>query len=217
MLLHLMREMLQTPALDILHHLKRSGGLTVGELQPLLKMSYMGVKQHCDDLVEKGMLDTWRRSKRSGRPEKLYRITHKLDPLFAPAGMALTLDLLAAAQRVFGETAAAKLLYTYYQAKNEAFAAKVDGKETLLQRAKCLARLRCADGCISAVEQVADTGAISLVEHHLPLRELALQHEIIDELECELIERVLRCEVRRSVEEVSGLVRVTFEIINAAV
>jgi predicted ArsR family transcriptional regulator len=53
---------------------------------------------------------------------------------------------------------------------------------------------------------------VLLVEHHRPLRELAVRYAIIDELECEMIERLLGCEVRRSVEEVSGLVRVTFQI-----
>ena len=60
MLLPLLREMLHTPVLDILHLLKRSTGMTVGELSTPMKMSYMGGKQHCDTLVEKGYRDTWR-------------------------------------------------------------------------------------------------------------------------------------------------------------
>jgi predicted ArsR family transcriptional regulator len=216
MLLPLLHEMLHTPVLDILHHLKRSTGMTVGELGTAMDMSYMGIKQHCDDLVAKGMLDTWRRPKKSGRPEKLYRITHKLDPLFTTDGLALTLDLLATAQRVYGETAAAKLLYAYYQSKTEALAAKLNSKETLLQRAKSLARHRTADGCISILHQDETTGALTLTEHHQPLRELTLQHEIIDELECEMIERLLQCEVRRTITEVSGLVQITFHLLPRA-
>ncbi|MBK8093836.1 MAG: hypothetical protein IPK32_18135 [Verrucomicrobiaceae bacterium] len=212
MLLPLLREMLHTPVLDILHHLKRSSGMSVGELSTRMKMSYMGVKQHCDDLVGKGMLDTFRRPKPSGRPEKLYRITHKLDPIFDDTGMSLALDLLGAAQRVYGETAAAKLLYTWFQAKSDALSPKIDRTESLLIRAKALARLRCSDGCISSVVQDESTGAISLVEHHQPLRELLEAHDIVDELECEMIERLLGCGVTRSREEVSGLVRVTFTL-----
>ena len=64
---------------------------------------------------------------------------------------------------------------------------------------------------MSAVETDAH-GRLVLVEHHRPLRELAARYAIVDELECELIERLMGCEVRRSVEEVSGLVRVTFLI-----
>ena len=137
--LQLLREMLHTPVLDILHHLKRSQGMTVGELGEVMKMSYMGVKQHCDELVRKGMLDTFRRAKRSGRPEKLYRITTRLDPLFTDHSLTLALDLLAAAQRVYGETAASKLLYTYFQAKTDRFVTKLAATDTLAAaRTPCL-------------------------------------------------------------------------------
>jgi hypothetical protein len=34
----------------------------------------------------------------------------------------------------------------------------------------------------------------------------------VTELECELIEKLLACEVSRSVEEISGLVRITYRL-----
>ena len=212
MVLPLLREMLHTPVLDILHHLKRSSGMTVGELATLMKMSYMGVKQHCDELAKKGLLDTWRRPKPSGRPEKLYRITRRLDPLFAPDPSAVALELLASAQKAFGETAAAKLLYTWFQSKTEVYAVRIDAKETLIQRVRTLARLRSGEGCLSSAHHDEATGELTLVEFHVPLRELAVEHEIYHELECEMIQRLLRCDVRRAVEEVSGLIRVTFHL-----
>lgn len=210
-MLLLLREMLRSPVLDIVHHLKRSTGMPVRELSTAMKMSYMGVKQHCVELEKAGFLDTWRRPKGAGRPEKLYRLTPKADVLFGGSGTALTLDLLTTAERVYGETAPPKLLYSYFQAKIELLTPKLAKATTLEERAKLLAKLRTADGCISAFETTAD-GHLALVEHHRPLRELAGRYAIVDELECEMIERLLGCEVRRSVEEVSGLVRVTFQI-----
>lgn len=210
-MLHLLREMLHSPVLEILQHLKRSTGMPVRELSTLMKMSYMGVKQHCVELEKAGFLDTWRRPKGAGRPEKLYRVTPKANVIFGLHGTSLALDLLATAERVYGETAPPKLLYSYFQAKTESWAPKLAKAETLPERAKLLAKLRSAEGCISELETGAD-GQITLVEHHRPLRELAKTHDIVDELECEMIERLLGCEVRRSVEEVSGLVRVTFQI-----
>lgn len=212
MLLTLMREMLHTPVLDILHHLKRSNGMTAGELGSAMKMSYMGVKQHCDDLVAKGMLDTFRRARGSGRPEKLYRITQRLDPIFDDGGQSLALNLLAIAKRVYGETAPAKLLYTFFQVKSDDWAAKLAAHDTLEAKAKALARLRSADGCISSVEHHAQTGMLSLVEHHQPLKQIASEHKIVDEFDCGLIERLLGCQVTRTVEETSGSVRITFRL-----
>jgi predicted ArsR family transcriptional regulator len=210
-MLQLLREMLHSPVLEIVQHLKRSTGMPVRELSTKMKMSYMGVKQHCVEMEKAGFLDTWRRPKGAGRPEKLYRLTPKADLLFGGSGTALTLDLLTTAERVYGETAPPKLLYSYFQAKTEAWAPKLAKAGTLEERAKLLAKLRNAEGCISACETDA-RGHLVLVEHHRPLRELVKEYDMVDELECEMIERLLGCDVRRSVEEVSGLVRVTFQI-----
>ena len=210
-MLNLLREMLHSPVLDIIQRLKHSTGMTVTELCTAMKMSYMGVKQHCVELEKAGFLDTWRRSKAAGRPEKLYRLTPKADVLFVNCGPTLTLDLLTTAERVYGESAPPKLLFTYFQPKEEAMSAKLAKTATLEERAKLLARLRSAEGCMSNCETDAQ-GHLALVEHDRPLRELAARYDMVDELECEMIERLMGCEVRRSVEEVSGLVRVTFQI-----
>jgi len=203
--------MLHSPVLDIVQRLKHSTGMTVTELCTAMKMSYMGVKQHCVDLEKAGFLDTWRRPKAAGRPEKLYRLTPKADVLFVNCGPTLTLDLLTTAERVYGESAPPKLLFTYFQSKEESLSAKLGKTTTLEERARLLARLRSAEGCMSSCETDA-LGQLVLVEHHRPMRELAARYDMVDELECEMIERLMGCEVRRSVEEVSGLVRVTFQI-----
>lgn len=211
-MLSLLREMLRSPVLEIIRHLKGSLGLTVKELCAKMDMSYMGVKQHCVDLEKSGFLDTWRRARKAGRPEKLYRLTPKAEALFGSVEPQITLDLLAAAERVYGETAPSKLLFTHFQSKTELWADKLRKAATLADRVKMLARLRSADGCLSRSEMDAE-GGLMLVESHRPLRAVAEKHAIVDELECAMIERLLESEVRRSVEEVSGLTRVTFHII----
>jgi len=210
-MLNLLREVLHSPALEIIQRLKCSTGMPVRQLCTAMDMSYMGVKQHCVELEKAGFLDTWRKAKGAGRPEKWYRLTPKADALFASPDLELTLDLLTTAERVYGETAPPKLLFSYFQAKTELLAPKIAKAGSLEERARLLAKFRTADGCLSACEPDAQ-GRLALVEHHRPLRTLAARYDIVDELECEMIERLLGCEVRRSVEEVSGLVRVTFQI-----
>lgn len=210
-MLNLLREMLHSPALEIIQRLKCSAGMPVRALSTAMQMSYMGVKQHCVELEKAGFLDTWRKAKGAGRPEKWYRLTPKADAFFASPGPELTLDLLTTAERVYGETAPPKLLYSYFQAKTEQMTPKLAKAATLEEKTRLLAKLRTADGCLSTCETDAH-GRLVLVEHHRPLRGLAARYDIVDELECEMIERLLGCEVRRSVEEVSGLVRVTFQI-----
>jgi predicted ArsR family transcriptional regulator len=129
--LPLLREIVHAPVLDIILHLKHSTGMSVNELCQEMKMSYMGVKQHCVDLEKKRLLDTWRRPKPAGRPEKVYRLTAKLDPLFPEMGNDWTLSLLETADQVFGERAAAKLLFSYFQKRTERWQRSLRGAMTL--------------------------------------------------------------------------------------
>lgn len=82
-MLNLLREMLNSPALEVIQRLKYSTGMPVRALSTAMQMSYMGVKQHCVELEKAGFLDTWRKAKGAGRPEKWYRLTPKAVLLLA--------------------------------------------------------------------------------------------------------------------------------------
>lgn len=210
MLFTILRDILKTPAIDIILHLKRSTGMSVNELARTMKMSYMGVKQHCVAMEKKGLLDTWRRPKATGRPEKLYRLTRKTEPLFPQTGNELTLDILLTAQKVYGETAPQKLLFSFFQARGDRYLARLRGK-SVIERAEELAKLRTTEGCFSRVEYNAALG-LQIVECHTPFGEVARRYPIIHEMETEMIARVLNYPVERKVEEASGLNRVVFRV-----
>ena len=78
----LLAEIGRTQRLEILNTLKRTEGLSVNELVAKMKMSYMGIKQHCLTLERDGYLDTWRRPQKMGRPEMVYRLTRRTHDLF---------------------------------------------------------------------------------------------------------------------------------------
>ena len=71
----LLRKLAKSQKYLILAEIKRSQGLSVSQLCERINLSYMGVKQHCVALEKDGYLDTWRRPKGMGRPEKAYRLT----------------------------------------------------------------------------------------------------------------------------------------------
>ena len=208
MLFTILRDILKTPAIDIILHLKRSTGMSVNELSRTMKMSYMGVKQHCVALEKKGYLDTWRRPKATGRPEKLYRLTRKTEPLFPQTGNELTIDMLVTAQKVYGETAPQKLLFTFFQTRGERYLSKMRGK-SVVERAEEVAKLRTVEGCFSKVEYNAASG-LQIVECHTPFGEVARRYPIVHELETEMLSRVLTYPIERKVEEASGLSRIVF-------
>lgn len=209
--LTILRTLFHSPVVDIIHHLKHSHGMTVRELAKVMKMSYMGVKQHCAEMEKKGHLDCFRRAVPHGRPEKLYRLTVKLDPLFPSVTCQMMLELLTQAERNFGPTAPEKLLHSWFQTKCQAWAVKLQ-KETILEnKAIVLARLRTADGHMCMIES-SQTGALRLVDYHQPLAPLLEKYPGLAEIECDVLEHLLGHPVEREVQEFSGLKQVIFKV-----
>src|SRR3954471_17618834 len=123
----LLSEIGRTQRLEILNSLKRSKGMSVNELVRKMKMSYMGIKQHCLTLERDGYLDTWRRPQKMGRPEMVYRLTRRTHDLFQSDSNQFTLDLLESAQQIYGPNAAEKLLFNIFERKTAALKEKVKG------------------------------------------------------------------------------------------
>src|SRR3954454_3008175 len=144
----LIAEIGRTQRLEIINSLKRTRGMSVNELVEKMKMSYMGIKQHCLTLQRDGYLDSWRRPQKMGRPEMVYRLTRRSHDLFPADSNRLTLDLLRSAQDIYGRNAPEKLLYNSFERKIAALKEKVKG-DTVAERAKWLARVRDSEGHMS--------------------------------------------------------------------
>ncbi len=201
------REIAPSVAWDILLRIKRSEGMSVNELCAGLKMSYMGVKQHCDGLKRRGYLDTWRRPKKTGRPEKIYRATPKLDQVLPQWGSDLALGLLSVISQLHGETAAERLLHHFFLQRAERYSPKIKG-HTAKVRAQELCKLRAADGCLCAVGDDTTHG-LHILEHHNPLGEVARLYPTVAEMETRFIARMLNGVVTREVVEGHTLYKIT--------
>jgi predicted ArsR family transcriptional regulator len=205
----LIAEIGKSQRLEIINKLKRTQGLSVGELAEQLGMSYMGVKQHCVDLESEGYLDTWRRAKGIGRPELLYRLTERSHGLFPSASNSMTITLLENAKALYGPAAPEKLLFSVFQKKAEAYQSKVRG-ETVAERAGKLTRVRDSEGYMAEIEH--DTCYIRIIEHHCPIHDLLKAFPIVARLEAELFTRVLGAAVQREEAHASGLYRCVFTL-----
>lgn len=194
--------------LKMLNRLKRTSGLSVKELALQVGMSYMGVKHHCIDLQKDGYLDTWRRPQAQGRPEMIYRLTRRAHELFPVASNALTHDLLESAKKLYGSAAPEKLLFTVFKERSERYELRMKG-ETLLERAHCLTGLREQDGYMAELET---ENGLRIVEHNSPIFDLLRAFPLIERLELELFEQLLKVPVRRDENSVSGLYCCTFHI-----
>ena len=200
----LLAEIGRTQRLEILNRLKRTRGLSVNQLVAKMKMSYMGIKQHCLTLQRDGYLDTWRRPQKMGRPEMVYRLTRRTHDLFQTDSNRLTLELLKSAQEVYGRNAPEKLLYNIFEKKIAGLKEKMKG-ETVLERAKWLTRFRDNEGYMSQLSLEEKEGGPQILECHSPILNLLDRYPIVGRLEQDLFEAVLGASVRREENRNSGL------------
>jgi predicted ArsR family transcriptional regulator len=205
----LLEEIGRTQRLEILNSLKRSKGLSVNELVRKMKMSYMGIKQHCLTLHRDGYLDTWRRPQKMGRPEMVYRLTRRTHDLFQSDSNQFTLELLKSIQEIHGSNAPEKLLYNVFERKTATLKSKVKGA-TVAERAKWLAKVRDAEGYMSQFITDEKDGGPQILECHSPILNLLDRYPIVGRLEQDMVEAVLGITVRREETRNSGLYECAF-------
>jgi predicted ArsR family transcriptional regulator len=205
----LLSEIGRTQRLEILNTLKRTKGLSVNELVGKMKMSYMGIKQHCLTLERDGYLDTWRRPQKMGRPEMVYRLTRRTHELFPCDSNDFTLELLTSIKEVYGLNGPEKMLFNVFERKTAALKAKAKG-DTVVERAKWLAAQREKEGFMSEYVSGEKEGGPQIMECHSPILNLLDQYPIIGRLEHDLVSGVLGTEVRREETRTSGLYECAF-------
>lgn len=183
--------------LGIIGELKRSGGLAIPELAKLLEMSYMGVKQHCVRLEKQGYLKVWRVPRvQVGRPQKLYKLTKKCDPLFPSGGAELVLALLDGVKVAFGEAAPEKLLFHYFEKERDDWMKAVRPGKSLVEKATRFADARMQSGHFCHCHYSSETGFL-IEEYHHPLHRIFKLYPSLLVMETRMIEQVLGTRVKR--------------------
>ena len=210
MFLRELRKIARPHWFDILISIKRSAGLSVSELAKIMKMSYMGVKQHCDDLKKMGYLDTWRRPKEgggSGRPEKVYRVTKRAGIFLPDFDNEFASQLLISIKDAFGANAPEKMIFAYLSNKVRYYQHHIKG-ETTLERATSFAIIRNREGFLCVCENLPESDPPTrIVEYHNPLQKIFEKHPAAVRMEKNMIELSLGCSITRKEEFISGLPR----------
>lgn len=207
--LKLLRNLSKPHWFEIIELIKCSQGMAVGELAEKMGMSYMGVKKHCLAMQKLGFLDTWRRPKEVGRPEKIYRVTSKLDPLFPQISNEVSMGIVEAAAQL-EPNAAEKLLFYFFRSEGENLL-KVVTADSVQERAEKFAAERTRRGYYSFCHYSEEEG-LYIVEHHNPLQLLFDKYETLERMEIQMFERLLGAHVARTVKISSGLVRYRFDL-----
>lgn len=202
MVIKLLKEIARPQWMDILVSLKRSQGKTIGEIRDELGTSYMGLRQHCESMVKLGLLETFRRPRPVGRPERLFRLTAKVQPLFPAAGNEVVLDLLKMVGEVYGHAAPEKLLYNFFLTRTQNYKAKVKGV-SVEERAASLAKIRDLEGYLSQLVGDKHIG-LHIEEYHHPMEELCQVYPVLLKAEERMFEQILGTRVTREQRHLGG-------------
>jgi predicted ArsR family transcriptional regulator len=206
-----LKNVAKNPKLVILTEIKKSQGLSVADLCDRVGLSYMGVKQHCVALEREGYLDTWRRPKAMGRPEKTYRLTERAQEFFPNDYSDFTCQVLDSVKNVYGSDAPEKILFNIYKRIAEEFEKSVTAVN-VEERARQLAQAREEQGYMSEYSVDTETKKHQIVEFNNPIIACMDNFPILKDLEVKMFEKLLGTKVTREEERVSGLYKSIFRI-----
>lgn len=191
------RELVRPQWVKIVEELKIHGGMPVPALAVLLEMSYMGVKQHCEALLQLGYLERSRVPRTEvGRPEITYRLSPKADALFPQAGVSMTLSLLDNTKSLYGATAPEKLLFQYFAELQTKWQARLQRAKSLVEKATILASLREKEGCFSRCSYDVKNG-FRIEEFHHPLWALYAEYPAAILMELRMMEQLMGSKIER--------------------
>ncbi len=152
----------------LLYALKSRGAQTAGELGAVLSITAAGAQQQLARLAVAGLVAAEDRRHGRGRPRRYWALTDLGHARFPDRHGDLTVDLLKAAQTVFGP-AGVEALIRHREAETLAsYTAAMDGSRDLADRVDRLAGLRSREGYMADWWAV-EPGVFLLVENHCPI------------------------------------------------
>lgn len=152
----------------ILYLLKSRGPQTAAAVAERLEMTAVGARKHLQRLEEQGLVGFEARRESVGRPKHVWSLSEAGHARFPDAHSDLTLDLLRAVRREFGEDGLERLIARREAETLAAYRAALADCETLEQRVEGLAALRAREGYMAEWRREAD-GSYLLVENHCPV------------------------------------------------
>lgn len=180
----------------ILERLKRSETATAPEIAADFGLTDTAVRQHLESLESTGLVERCVvPSSGRGRPPVHWRVTARVDSLFADRHADLTVDLLASIRTALGDEALQQVVKARAERQLAGYRGTLDRADSVAERVRLLAELRSSEGYLAEAVEYSDTKALGLVEHHCPIRSAADQCDGLCDAELELFRNALGPEV----------------------
>lgn len=152
--------------------LKTTGAMTVNEISQALGITPMGVRQHLNQLVSDGYVDTHQKRGKVGRPGYVYSLNESANELFPSGYEQLVSTLLDTLQSLGGDEAVKELFFKRSQRQAASFLEQHADKP-LEEKVHLLAQLQDDAGYLTEVEEEDDGNTIRLREHHCAIATVA--------------------------------------------
>ena len=194
----------------ILYILKTRGPQTAQSLAGMMDMTSMGARQHLQALESQGLASTYDQIEKRGRPSRYWQLTPQANTRFPDRHNDLTIHMIDAVKKVFGEEGLDKLIVERENKSREVYREALAGNESLLDKAQALAAIRTDEGYMATVEE--DEDGIWLYENHCPICEAATACQNFCRSELEVFSDALGddVDVQRKEHIVSGARRCSY-------
>lgn len=195
----------------ILHLLKTRGALDARALGEALGISAVGARQHLLRLEESGLLHSFNRAEKVGRPARVWELAPAAWAQFPDRHEEMTVQLIAAVRAEFGDGGLQRLIAVRERDSEQRYRAALAGARGLRQRLERLAALRCAEGYMASVIEEG-RGRYLLIEDHCPVCAAARACQGFCRSELELFRRCLDAEVERTEYLLDGARRCAYRV-----
>lgn len=180
---------------EILGKLKMRGALPSSTMAEELGISSMAVRQHLQDLQNKGDVLSSDVSRGKGRPTKYWELTDHASRHFTDSHRDLILDLIENMKDSLGPESMDRLLEKRGEGQIETYKARVHPLTSLLAKVEGLARIRSEEGYMAEV-QVDGDDTCYLIENHCPICAAAESCAGLCATELEVFRKTLGDEVK---------------------
>lgn len=152
----------------ILKFLKTEGPADAGTIAKYLALTAMAVRQHLYELEQQKLVAAEERPVPLGRPAKYWQLTRKADRLFPQAYAELSVSLIDAVGRAFGDNGLQQVLNARYRQQLATYGEQIPSSLPLKEKVRRLARIRTDEGYMAQV-RAEKGGSFLLVENHCPI------------------------------------------------
>jgi predicted ArsR family transcriptional regulator len=152
----------------ILFLLKTRGPLTAAALARQIGITPMGVRQHLARLALDELVAHVDERRSVGRPKRHWQLTAKAEARFPDSHAQVTVELLGAVGKLFGEAGLDRLIAERERETLVRYASSLSRAKSLSARVRALAGLRNEEGYLSEWRSEKD-GSFLLIENHCPI------------------------------------------------